>query len=140
MPIRKILAPPLLAAALYAQPPAAPKKPVIDTYHGVKVEDDYRWLEDYSDPSVRAWSAAQNQYARKYLDALPQRSSCYEELKKLYAQRSARYSLLAFRRGTLFAMKTQPPKEQGMLVALKSADDPGSERVIVNPNRLDPSG
>src|SRR5262245_660615 len=37
------------AAALPA-PPETPKKPVSTTYHGVKVTDDYQWLENWSDP------------------------------------------------------------------------------------------
>ena len=47
----------------------ARKRPVIETYHGVTVTDDYRWLEDDSAPDVQAWVAAQNQVARAYLDA-----------------------------------------------------------------------
>src|SRR4030088_222024 len=34
------------AAAADARYPATPKRPVTDTYHGVTVVDDYRWLED----------------------------------------------------------------------------------------------
>ena len=41
-----------------AGPPATPKKPVTDVYHGVKVVDDYRRLEDINDPAVRAGSAS----------------------------------------------------------------------------------
>jgi len=130
----------MLAAPAFPQPPAAPKKPVTDVYNGVSVSDDYRWLENYSDPAVRAWSDAQNRYARKYLDALPLRSSLYDELKQLYSQPSPRYSSLQSAGGVLFALKRQPPKEQPFLVALKSADDPQSERVLVDPNQLDPSG
>jgi prolyl oligopeptidase len=126
--------------AIAAQPPATPKKPVTDEYHGVKVVDDYRWLEDRSDPAVQAWSADENAYARRYLDALPGRPALYEQLKQLYTQASARYAKLHYRSGVLFAMKFQPPKEQPALVALRSADDPGSESVIVDPNRLDATG
>ncbi len=80
--------------------PPAPKKPVTDVYNGVTVTDDYRWLENYSDPAVRAWSDAENKYARKYLDALPLRASrIYEQLKALYSQPSARYSDLIARAG-----------------------------------------
>src|SRR5438552_18827079 len=42
-------------------PPETPKKPVTDEYQGVKVEDDYQWLENDSDPAVKGWSDAQNQ-------------------------------------------------------------------------------
>ena len=54
-------------------PPIARKEPVTDVYHGVKVTDDYRWLEDWSNPNTRLWSDAQNEYARKYLGAIPGR-------------------------------------------------------------------
>ena len=89
---------------------------------------------------MRAWTEAENGYARKYLDALPMRAAISEELKKLYSQPSPRYSSLHAAGGLLFALKDQPPKEQPLLVALKSADDPASERVILDPNQLDPSG
>ena len=122
-----------------AQPPATPRKPVTDVYQGVAVTDDYRWLENYSDPAVRDWSDAQNRYARKYLE-LPVRGALYEELKQLYSHPSARYTDLRASGDLLFALKTQPPLEQPLLVTLKSADDPASERVVVDPNRLDASG
>ena len=121
-------------------PPVAPKKPVVDVYQGVSVTDDYRWLENYSDPAVRSWSDSQNQYARKYLDALPPRAALYDELKRLYSQPFPRYSALQTRPGALFALKNQPPQEQPLLVLLKSADDLDSERVLLDPNKLDPSG
>src|SRR6516225_7931980 len=79
------------AAIVAAQPPATPKRPVTDTYHGVSVRDDYRWLEDFSNPEVKAWSDAQNAYARKYLDGLSQRAVCYEEIRKLVTRTSAGY-------------------------------------------------
>ena len=129
-----------LSAVAFAQPPAAPKKPVTDVYNGVSVTDDYRWLENYSDPAVRAWTDAENKYARKYLDSLPTRTAISDELKKLYSQPSPRYFYLHAAGGLLFALKDQPPKEQPLLVALKSADDPASERIILDPNQLDPSG
>jgi prolyl oligopeptidase len=140
VPTRILIALLALASIALSQPPAAPKKPVTDVYNGVSVTDDYRWLENYSDPDVRAWTAAENSYARKYLDALPTRAAISEELKKLYSQPSPRYESLHAAGGLLFALKHQPPKEQPLLVALKSADDPQSERVVLDPNQLDPSG
>ena len=40
----------------------------------------------------------------------------------------------------MFALKDSPPRQQSLLVALTSARDTSAERVIVDPNRLDPSG
>ena len=48
-----------------------PKKPVTDEYQGVKVEDNYQWLENDADPAVKAWSDTQNQKTRAYIDKLP---------------------------------------------------------------------
>ncbi|MCI0406863.1 MAG: hypothetical protein L0209_12515, partial [candidate division Zixibacteria bacterium] len=120
--------------------PAAPKKPVTDSYQGVSVTEDYRWLEDYKNPEARKWNEAQNGRTRAFLDKLPGREQIQKRLKELYGSRSSSYFGLHYRGGTLFALKFQPPKEQPFLVALQSADDPASARVIVEPNVLDSKG
>src|SRR5437899_8739913 len=53
---------------------------------------------------------------------------------------SSRYFRMTYRGGTVFAIKSQPPKQQPMLVALRSADDPGTEKVIVDPNAMSEKG
>lgn len=120
--------------------PETPKRPVFNEYHGVKVEDDYQWLEKNSDPEVKAWSAAQNQFTRAYLDKLPDRAAVEDRLTKLYAVASPTYSGMVARPGRLFAMKFQPPKQQPMLVMRASADDLKSEKIILDPNQLDSKG
>lgn len=128
-----------LAAGASAQP-ETPKKPVTDEYHGIKVTDDYRWLEDWSNPEVRAWSEAQNAYARAILDALPNVQAIRERITALRASGDPEYSALKYKGGLLFAIKNQPPKQQPMLVVLSSPDDLSTERVVVDPNALDPEG
>ena len=123
-----------------ADPPPARKQPVTDVYNGVKVTDDYRWLEDWSKPETREWTGGENAYARHYLDALPSRQALQDQLQKLMSYPSARYSDLVVRRGAIFALLTQPPKQQAMVVSLQSVDNPASARVIVDPNALDPTG
>ena len=130
----------MISAVLLAQPPVADRRPITDIYHDVQVTDDYRWLENPSDPAVKAWSDAQNRATRQYLDKLPARTAVAEQLQKILSQRSASYYDLHFRGGILFAMKNQPPKEQPALITLKSADDPASEHVILDPNQLDAKG
>jgi prolyl oligopeptidase len=137
----------LLAGIAVAQspstpkPPETPKRPVTDEYHGLTVRDDYRWLEDWNDPETKRWSAAQNTYARAYLDRLPARAAIRERFKELISESSAGYFALEFRGGLLFALRSQPPQQQAVLVTLRSTDDPaGSARVIFDPNAANHSG
>ncbi|MBC8022704.1 MAG: S9 family peptidase [Burkholderiales bacterium] len=129
----------LAFAALEASAQAYPsteRKPASDTYHGVEVRDDYRWLEESANPAVPAWGREQLALTRKALDGLPLRASLQARFKDLYNNRPPRY--FAFQhRGSLFAMKRQPPKNQSMLVVMKSPEDAASERVLVDPNQLD---
>src|SRR5438445_447766 len=48
-----------LAAQTIRYPPAR-KGDVVDDYHGTKVPDPYRWLEDVDAPETRAWIEAEN--------------------------------------------------------------------------------
>ncbi len=129
-----------VGAAEPTKAPGAEKKPVFNEYHGVKVEDDYQWLEDDNNPAVKAWSDAENKQTRAYLDKLPGRSAIETQLKEWYAKTSPNYSSLVERPGRLFAIKFQPPKQQPMLVTLTSANDLKSEKVLVDPNKIDSKG
>ena len=120
--------------------PATPKKPVKDEYQGVKVQDDYQWLEKDDDPEVKSWSDTQNQHTRGYIDKLPDRAALEKQLTEWYAKTSPSYSGLVSRPGVLFAMKFQPPKQQQMLVTLTSATDLKSEKMVLDPNALDAKG
>ncbi|HXG47818.1 MAG TPA: S9 family peptidase, partial [Methylomirabilota bacterium] len=134
-----------LAALGVAGPPAGaavktPKRPVTNEYHGVRVVDEYQWLENGADPEVRRWSAAQNQQARTYLDGRANRRWIQRRLEQLMEAPSTNYFALTARRGLVFAMKSRPPAQQPMLVTLASLTNPASERVVLDLNLLDPSG
>lgn len=139
---------------LAAAAPPTEKKPVTDEYHGVKVVDEYRWLEDAASPAVKAWTEAQNQYSRAWLDSRPDREDIAAKLTALYAKDTPSHSGIVSRsypvrsatqQGTigevrLFALKFQPPKQQRLLVTLASADDLASEKVVLDPNEIEPKG
>jgi prolyl oligopeptidase len=134
----------LLAGWAHAQtipaPPATPKHPVSDQYQGVKVTDDYRWLENWDDPTVKQWSAAENARTREYFDHLAARPAIEKHLHELVAAGSDAYYDLQFSGGMLFAMRYHPPQQQSALVVMRSADDPASARIIFDPNSSSAKG
>jgi prolyl oligopeptidase len=120
--------------------PTAPKRPVFDTYWGVRVEDDYQYMERQSDPEVRKWAEEENAYCRAWLDGKPERSAILDRVVALTHSPSPEYRGLTARGGRFFAIKEQPPKEQPFLVMLPTLAETKDERVVVDPNAIDPSG
>jgi prolyl oligopeptidase len=127
----------LATASLMAQPPQTIKKPVTDTYHGVKVTDNYRWLENFDDPAVKAWAKAQNAYSRAFLDSLPERKPILDELFHYDDQQPPRYVEIRIQGGVIFALKRDPKKQHDALVKLDSLNGSASH-VLVDPDALDP--
>jgi len=129
--------------ALAASPPApaaADKRPAEARYFGTTVRDDYQWMENWSDSTLKSWVESQNSYTRGVLDQIPARPAIRDRVAELSRDISPDYSSLEYRGGTLFALKDQPPKNQPMLVALSSVDDLSHERVLVDPNAIDSTG
>src|SRR5262245_5274868 len=56
----------------------------VDDYHGVKVADPYRWLEDDNAPETKAWVEAQNKVTFSFLEKIPVRSAIKARLTKLW--------------------------------------------------------
>jgi prolyl oligopeptidase len=89
---------------------AAGTATVVDTYHGVRVEDPFRWLENTSDPKVQEWSRTQNDRARNYLDHLPFRKPMFDRLMQQESATSSSFTELHPAGGRVFALYNQPPK------------------------------
>jgi prolyl oligopeptidase len=130
----------LTSWALLMQSPDTPKHPVTDTYHGVKVQDDYRWLQNWNDPAVREWSDKENAYARQFLDHLPNVPALRSRVTEIMEAKTISYSGVQYRKGRLFALKRQPPKQQPVLIVLPSAQAIDQARVVVDPNTMDAKG
>src|SRR5689334_14791619 len=56
----------------------------VDEYHGVKVPDPFRWLEDADSPETAEWMKAQNEVTFKYLRSLPRREELKNRLTQLW--------------------------------------------------------
>jgi len=135
-----LLVPVLLVGCTSSGPPDTRRVPVHETYHGVEVADDYRWLEDWRDETVQRWNEEQNTHARTVLDALPHVAEVRQRITQILQTDSPSYTSLTWRKGVLFAVKHQPPREQPFVVAMASAERLETSRVVLDPNELDPEG
>ena len=133
--------PRLLTASMATLPTVeTPRIPVTTRYHGVDVTEEYRWLEDESSPDTVAWTKAQQHRTGTYFDAVPWRDTLRARVERLLRAERTTYRSLGWGGNTYFALKEQTPRQQPFLVALTDLDDTGSERVVVDPDAIDPSG
>ena len=120
--------------------PPTSKVDVADKYDGgITVIDSYRWLEK-NDDKTHQWSQAQDKRTRKYLDGLPFRKAIFDRLMRQTAATSSSYYGLHAVGAKVFAMYSQPPKQQPMIALLGASADPKDARVIVDPNVINPKG
>lgn len=74
----------LIAATSRWTYPSAQRGDQVDEYHGAKVADPYRWLEDLDSSPTKAWVAAENRLTFGFLETLPQRAWFKDRLTKLW--------------------------------------------------------
>jgi len=116
--------------------PITPKTNVVDTYHGVPVEDPYRWLEDDNSEATRKWVEAQRAVTLPYLQSLPGRTQIYHRLKTLW--NFERYGV-PFKEGErYFYSKNDGLQNQSVIYTVDTLD--GEPRVLLDPNLLSGDG
>lgn len=138
-----ILATPLFVTTVLADdtkpaaPPVTRVELVTDEYHGVRVADPYRWLENWDDAEVKEWSAAQNKYARSVLDTLPNVEAIRARLTRLLSAEVPSHGDFKFAGGRLFSQKRVPPAQQPFLVWRSWPTEANPETVLIDLNTLD---
>lgn len=64
--------------------PETTKNPVVDTYFGTEVTDNYRWLEDDRSKETESWVKTENEVTFDYLDKIPYRNQLKDRLSELW--------------------------------------------------------
>ncbi len=72
----------LLASAAFSQPAPPPKRPFVETVHGVERHDSYRWMEGGGDV-FESWARQEASWARSVLDRIPGRAALFAEIEQL---------------------------------------------------------
>jgi prolyl oligopeptidase len=136
----------LITATVFAQDvPTAIKLPVTDEYHGVKVVDNYRWLEDSKSAETEKWLAAENAYSLHYFEHAPAWNSLLHDIRNPKQKQGAIQRNLDFRAGRFFYLQLDRTVQQQPVLMTSaslgtSASAPANARVLLDPAALDPIG
>ncbi|MBM3463755.1 MAG: S9 family peptidase [Armatimonadetes bacterium] len=116
--------------------PLAPPGAVVEDYHGTRVSDPYRWLEDPDSPQTRKWIEAENKVTFSYLDQVPIRPKIRERLTRLWNYE--RYGVPHREGERYFFRKNDGLQNQSVLYWTDRLDAP--PRVLLDPNKLSSDG
>ncbi len=117
-------------------PPHTPQIDQTDNYHGARVPDPYRWLEDAADPQVLAWTKAHNQRTRAYLDQMPILAKIKARLTELWDFET--FTDIHKAGGQYFIAKNDGLQNQSVIYRQAALDDPAAP--LLDPNALSPDG
>ena len=108
----------------------------VDDYHGTKVADPYRWLEDTDSPDTLAWVQAENKLTFGYLDQIPYRKAIHDRLTKLWNYE--RFGVPEQRGGRYFYQHNNGLQNQSVMLVAESLN--AEPRILLDPNSLSADG
>ncbi|MGZ8563297.1 MAG: prolyl oligopeptidase family serine peptidase [Candidatus Limnocylindria bacterium] len=116
--------------------PTAPTADQVDDFHGERIADPYRPLEDTDAPATRAWIEAQNALTARVLDEASARPAIRRRLAELWDHPRAG---APWRRGDRwFQLRNTGLQDQDVLW---TADAPEAEgNALIDPNTLSDEG
>ena len=116
--------------------PDAPRSDVVDEYHGHRIADPYRQLEDPNATATRSWIQAENQITSQFLESISERIPIRKRLSELWDYE--KYSPPIQKGGNYFYSYNSGLQNQNVLYTAKSLDGPA--RVLLDPNTLSTDG
>jgi prolyl oligopeptidase len=116
--------------------PQARRSDQVDDYHGTKVADPYRWLEDTDSAETNAWVEAEDKLTFRYLEQIPYRQAIHDRLTKLWNYE--RFSVPEQEGGRYFFQHNNGLQNQNVLLVAESLN--AEPRVLLDPNTFSSDG
>jgi len=116
--------------------PDARKSDQVDDYHGTKVADRYRWLEDPDSPESRAWIEAENKIAFDFLSKIPEREAIKKRITELWDYE--KFGVPFKQKERYFISRNSGLQNQSVLYVAKNLKE--KPRELLDPNTLAKDG
>jgi hypothetical protein len=108
----------------------------VDDYHGTKVSDPYRWLEDDNSDETKAWVKAQNEVTFAFLKSVPQREAIKRRIGELWNYE--RFGLPQEEGGRYFFSRNSGLQNQSVYYVADALD--AAPRELIDPNTFSNDG
>lgn len=113
----------------------APVRPVTDTYHGIEIIDNYRYMENIKSDDVQDWIRSQASYASEVLNSLDQKNYFYNRLEEVDKGKPFNiYRIWRMKNGSVFYIKRKSDENQGKLYYRDSWL--GLEKLLLDPEAM----
>ncbi|HUR11011.1 MAG TPA: prolyl oligopeptidase family serine peptidase, partial [Flavitalea sp.] len=136
MPLYRILIWSLLLSSTVSsgqlQYPQTRKTDQTDDYHGLKVADPYRWLENDTSADTKAWVQEQNKITFDYLEKIPYRQQMKKRIEEVYNY--PKYSAPFRNQQYYYFYKNDGLQNQSVLYRQKGLN--GDPQLVIDPNKL----
>ena len=119
-----------------AAPPKAEKRPLNEIFHGTKIVDNYRWLEDAKSADTQKWVEGEMEYTRALLDPLPGREAIQKRLTELLSIGSITPPEIG---GKYYFYTRREGKQNQPIVYVREGVE-GKDRVLFDANQLAADG
>ena len=116
--------------------PNSQKIDFVETIHGYEIEDQYRWLEDFTSSDSQKWVKKQNDFTKKFIDKNKFKKSIAKNLKKTWETESI--SIPYKVKEKTFYYFNDGSWQQSKLM-IKDCDD-CKPRVLLDPNKFSQDG
>jgi prolyl oligopeptidase len=114
------------------QPMRALTRDVAEEYHGTKISDPYRWMEDMNGAEFKSWLKSQADFTRTTIDRIPGRDRLAARLNEL-STAVAQIALPVRRGNRYFYFKRLPNEDVRKLYVREGLR--GTERLLVDPTK-----
>ena len=116
--------------------PNSQKIDFVETIHGYEIEDQYRWLEDFTSSDSQKWVKKQNDFTKKFIDKNKFQKSIAKNLKKTWETESITIPYKV-KEKTFYYFNDGSWQQSKLMI--KDCDD-CKPRVLLDPNKFSQDG
>ena len=117
--------------------PETKKQIVVDAIFGEKIEDPYRWLEDFENAEAQKWIRKQNELYNSIVEKLARKEKLYEKYLKLY---KTKVMTLPTRHGNRYFFKERDGLMNHSITYTSKGTLSSEKTELLNPNKWSEDG